>query len=99
MVAAFDMLRTIRMEEEFIDEIDAGNLVLQENLFGLEIDPRCTQIAYFALALTAWKGVSYHQLPSFNLVCTGRPVKGQLSDWVNLASEDGEIKRIPDTPL
>ena len=34
--------------------------MLKENLFGLEIDPRCTQIAAFALALggalTTWAG-------------------------------------------
>ena len=34
---------------------DACDAVLRENLFGLELDPRCTQIAAFALALAAWK--------------------------------------------
>ena len=29
--------------------------VLRDNLFGLELDPRCTQIAMFAVALQAWK--------------------------------------------
>ncbi len=32
----------------------ACDAVLRENLFGLELDPRCTQIAAFALALAAW---------------------------------------------
>src|SRR2546430_8380438 len=37
--------------------------VLRDNLFGLELDPRCTQIAAFALALQAWKTGGYRQLP------------------------------------
>ena len=35
----------------------------RDNLFGLEIDPRCVQIAAFALALTAWKVGGYRKLP------------------------------------
>jgi hypothetical protein len=29
--------------------------VLRNNLFGLELDGRCVQIAAFAVALTAWR--------------------------------------------
>ena len=46
--------------------------VLWKNLFGLEIDPRCTQIAAFALALAAWKRVGeYWELPELNVACSG----------------------------
>ncbi len=38
------------MEEEGLGAAEAGDAVLRDNLFGLEIDPRCTQIAAFALA-------------------------------------------------
>ena len=33
----------------------AVDAVLRDNLFGLEIDPRCTQIAAFNLAFAAWR--------------------------------------------
>ena len=33
----------------------AQDAVLRDNLFGLELDPRCMQIAMFAVALEAWK--------------------------------------------
>ncbi len=59
LVAAFEMLRQMRMEEEGLSETQAADAVLRDNLFGLEIDPRCTQIAAFALALAAWKVGGY----------------------------------------
>jgi len=55
LLEAFDMMRKMRMEEEGLDIITAGDAVIRDNLFGLEIDPRCTQLAAFALALAAWK--------------------------------------------
>ena len=55
LVVAFEMVRRMRMEEEGLSEVEAADAVLRDNLFGLEIDPRCVQIAAFALALTAWK--------------------------------------------
>src|SRR5207237_5874591 len=53
LVAAFSLMVRFRMAEEGLSESNAGDAVLQDNLFGLELDPRCTQIAAFALALTA----------------------------------------------
>ena len=41
------------MAEERLDEAAAVAAVIRDNLFGLEIDPRCTQIAAFNLALAA----------------------------------------------
>src|SRR5579864_2085915 len=43
LVAAFEMLRQMRMEEEGLDDATAGDAVIRDNLFGLEIDPRCIQ--------------------------------------------------------
>ena len=63
LVVAFEMLRRMRMEEEDIDEIAASDAVVRDNLFGLEIDPRCVQIAAFAVALAAWKVGGYRKLP------------------------------------
>jgi hypothetical protein len=55
LVAAFVLLVLLRMRDERLSAKDACDAVLRENLHGLELDPRCTQIAAFALALTAWK--------------------------------------------
>ena len=45
VVAAFEMLRRMRMEEEGLTAAAAGDAVIRDNLFMLELDPRCTQIA------------------------------------------------------
>ena len=43
------------MEEEGLGVEAAVRAVLEDNLHGLEIDSRCTQIAAFNLALSAWR--------------------------------------------
>jgi hypothetical protein len=55
LVAAFVLLVQMRMQDDKLSAKDACDAVLRENLHGLELDPRCTQIAAFALALTAWR--------------------------------------------
>ena len=69
----------------------AADAVLRDNLFGLELDPRCTQIAAFALAFDAWKAGGYQQLPVPNIACSGIAVKGQLDDWRRLAGDDANM--------
>ena len=64
-----------------------------KNLFGLELDPRCTQIAAFALALQAWKTSSYRHLPIPNIACSGISAKGRLEDWKKLAQGDERLER------
>ena len=54
LVECLDLLVRLRMEEERLAPAEAVDTVLRDNLFGLEIDPRCTQIAAFNLALAAW---------------------------------------------
>ena len=93
LVVAFEMLRRMRMEAEGLNETAAAEVVLRDNLFGLEIDPRCVQIAAFALALAAWKVGGYRELPSLNIACTGIPVGGQLEAWSKLAAGDDDMKR------
>jgi len=88
LVEAFHLLRLMRMEEKNLDGAAAGEAVLRDNLFGLELDPRCTQIAAFALVLAAWKADGYRRLPIPNVACSGIPVRGQLADWKKLALED-----------
>ena len=92
LVAAFQMLRQMRMEEEGLSEVQAADAVLRDNLFGLEIDPRCTQIAAFALALATWKVGGYRQLPVPNIGCSGIAVVGQLETWTRLAGNDVNLR-------
>ena len=92
MVVAFEMLRRMRMEEEGLDEVHAADAVIRDNLFGLEIDPRCVQIAAFALALTAWKIGGYRELPPLNIACSGIAVRGQLDVWTRLAGDDTNMQ-------
>src|SRR5713226_5076332 len=93
LVAAFEMLRRMRMEEEGLSEAGAADAVLRANLFGLELDERCTQIAAFALAFAAWKAGGYRPLPLPNIACSGIAVTGQLDTWTSLAGDDEKLCR------
>jgi len=88
LVAAADMIRKMRMEEEGLTAEAAAAAVLRDNLFGLELDPRCTQLGAFALAFDAWKAAGLQHLPIPNIACSGIAVKGQLQDWLRLAGGD-----------
>src|SRR6266567_369607 len=81
LVEAFSMLWRMRAEEEGTTPAEAQDAVLRDNLFGLDIDQRCVQIATFALALAAWRSGGYRRLPSPSVGCSGTPVVGQLHDW------------------
>lgn len=52
LVYAFEVLLGIYREQGY-SERDAAQLIIQRNLFGLDIDPRATQLAYFALMMKA----------------------------------------------
>jgi hypothetical protein len=91
LVAAFEMLCHMRMEEEGLCAAKAAEVVLRDNLFGLELDARCTQIVAFALALAAWKMGGYRDLPLPNVACSGIAVEGQLETWTQLADDDVDL--------
>ncbi|HEX5497604.1 MAG TPA: DNA methyltransferase, partial [Thermomicrobiales bacterium] len=91
LVAAFDMLRQMRMEEEGLDDAAAADAVLRDNLFGLELDPRCTQIATFAVALAAWKAGGHPEANPPQIACSGVPVAGSLEEWRRLAKGDVQL--------
>ena len=93
LVVAFEMLRQMRMEEEGFSEPEAADAVLRDNLFGLEIDPRCVQIAAFSLAFAAWKVGGYRELPPLNVACSGIAVRGQLDVWTRLADDDANMRQ------
>ncbi len=93
LVEAFSMLWKMRAEEEGLNPIAAQDLVLLDNLFGLELDPRCVQIAMFNLALQAWKaGGAWRQLPVPRIACSGIPVKAPVEEWQALASGDERLE-------
>jgi hypothetical protein len=80
------MLWQMRAEEEDLPAIVAQDAVLRDNLFGLELDGRCVQIAMFAIVLQAWKaGGSWRDLPVPHVACSGMTVKASVADWTALA--------------
>lgn len=81
LVDAFHLLRLMRMEEEGLDALTAGDAVLRDNLFGLELDQRCVQITAFALAFAAWRTGGYRELSVPNVACVGIPARGNLERW------------------
>ena len=83
LVEAFELLARLRMEEEGLAAPDAVRAVLRDNLFGLEIDPRCTQIAAFNLALAAWRMAGERiELPAVNIACCGIAPNAGKERWV-----------------
>ncbi|HMP71360.1 MAG TPA: N-6 DNA methylase, partial [Pirellulaceae bacterium] len=92
IVAMFERLVVMRIVEEGISESDAIDAVIRDNLFGLEIDPRCTQIAAFNLALAAWKIVGFCELPSMQLACSGLGPNAAKEEWLALANGNEKLK-------
>jgi len=93
LVEAFSMLWRMRAEEEALGAVEAQDAVLRDNLFGLELDPRCVQIAMFAVALQAWKaGGGWRQLPMPNIACSGIPVRAPVEEWKALAKGDQRLE-------
>ena len=66
--------------------------VIEGNLFGLEIDPRCTQIAAFNLALAAWRRVGHCKLPAMNLACSGLAPNTREADWLAMAGDNERLR-------
>ena len=92
LVAMFERLVALRMAEEKVDEGKAVAAVIRDNLFGLEIDPRCTQIAVFNLALAAWRRVGHCILPPMNLACSGLAPNAKQADWLKLAGDNEKLR-------
>ena len=89
LVAVFLMLVPIRMTREDLDAREAVDAVLRDNLYGLELDPRCIELAAFALALAAWTypgAGGYRSLPELNLACSGLSVGAAKERWTELAA-------------
>ena len=95
LVAAFLMLVPMRIVAEGLSAKDAVSRVLAENLHGLEIDPRCVEIAVFAVALEAWrypdasgKALGVREIPAPNIACCGLKVAAKTQDWEALVPDE-----------
>jgi hypothetical protein len=93
VVAMFERVVALRLAEEGLDEAEAVAAVVGENLFGLELDPRCTQIGAFNLALAAWRRVGHCALPAMNVACSGLAPNANRADWLSLAGGDDRLER------
>lgn len=94
LVAMFGMLWRMRAEEEGLSPADAQDAVLRDNLFGLELDPRCTQLATFNVALEAWKQGGFRDLPTPQIACSGIPVRGPRDAWEKHAGDDAQLRTV-----
>ena len=92
LTAAAELLARMREEEEGLSPSEAAEAVLRDNVFGLELDERCTQIMAFALALWAWKRGGYRKLPVPHVAWSGRPAGGRPEEWTRLAAGDFRLE-------
>lgn len=95
LVAAFLMLVPMRIAAEDLSIKEAINRVLVENIHGLELDPRCVEIAVFAVALEAWrypdasgKPLGVREIPAPNIACCGLKVAAKAQDWEALVPDE-----------
>ena len=93
LVFALPLLVRLRMEEENLDAQAAVVAVLNDNIHGLELDERCTQIAVFNVALTAWKLAGYQLLPALHIACSGLAPNATKEEWIALAGKTDRLRR------
>ncbi len=88
LVAGFELLSALRQHEEALSLAEAAEAVLRDNLFGLELDARCVQIAAFALAMAAWRqSAEVVALPPLHVACCGVGPSGTKEQWLKLAEK------------
>jgi hypothetical protein len=99
LVSAFHYLVPLRCATEKLSVRDAVDRVLADNLYGLELDARCVEIAAFALALAAWRypdvkgnALGYRALPRLNIACMGVAPRSKKVDWLKLAEGDRRLE-------
>jgi hypothetical protein len=110
LVAALLMLVAMRMELEKITTCEAMDAVLRDNIYGLELDRRCVELAAFAIALTAWvypEACGYRILPELNIACSGLAISAKKEQWLALAGDNNNLllaleelyKQFKDAPI
>lgn len=95
VVALLEMLVPMRMVESGLCARDAVDAVLRENLYGLELDRRCVEVAAFNVALAAWRypnAGGYRELPELHLACCGLAVSARKEEWLALADGDRNLR-------
>lgn len=86
LVEGLHLVVRLRMEEESLSLRDAIGAVLRDNLHGLEIDPRCAQVAAFSVAFAAWKLAGRAiELPPLRIACSGLAPNATREQWLALA--------------
>lgn len=88
------ILAALRADEEGISNASAVAAVLGDNLFGLELDGRCVQIAAFAVALTAWRigGFQPFGADQVHVAWVGAPPPLDRAEFEALGNGDGELR-------
>lgn len=88
------ILSALRADEEQLTETVAVAAVLRDNLFGLELDGRCVQIAAFAVALTAWRigGFQPFGPEQVHIAWVGAPPPLERAEFLALANGDDELR-------
>lgn len=92
LTEALTILAALRQAEEHLAPHDAVAAVLRDNLYGLEIDGRCVQIATFAVALNAWRIGGWQTLPVPHIAWVGAPPPLPKREFMVLADGDVELE-------
>jgi hypothetical protein len=87
LVRAFRILVRMRMEEEGLGEAEAAEAVLRENLFGLDLDPLCVQIAAFSLVMEAWRHGGCRPVPRPKIELAGSLPGHELLNFIPFQPE------------
>jgi hypothetical protein len=90
LVEAFLLFQSMYREQGMSGK-DAGDAAIKNNIRGLELDPRCTQIAAFNIAFAAWRHGGYRQLPEIHIACTGLPLQGRREQWERIGQDQKEL--------
>ena len=90
IVEAFLLFQSM-YRERGMGASEAGNAAIANNIFALELDARCTQIAAFNVAFAAWRYGGYRELPVIQIACSGLPLKGSKAQWEKLALGDSVL--------
>ena len=93
LTAGFELMVRLRMDEESLSIEDAIRGAVAENLHGLELDPRCTQIAAFNLAMAAWRLAREPvALPAMHIACSGLALGSTRDEWKKIAGSDSRLQ-------
>jgi hypothetical protein len=95
LVAVLHHLVPLRSEEEGFSAREAVDAVLSDNLYAIEIDMRCAQIAAFALALSSWSYPDtggFRPLQEMNIACSGVAPNTKKDEWMSPENQNARIK-------